>query len=116
MVVQSCPPSLKIILEHTCGPVSFHICILAQQHDQVVFDAVVGKIKLHAIQKFDTLCAKIEQRLAAIADCYLKILKRGDIQRLQGSHRCHHGAGRLPQQSRNAAWGLTISTLPAKDG
>lgn len=104
MIVEGRPLALKIVLEHALFPVGLHVGILAQQHDQVVFNAEVGKVKLHAVQKLDALRAKIKPRFTAVADCDLKILKACNIQRFERHNRPTHRTGRLPQhKGRNTA-------------
>ena len=96
MPVEGGPYAPEIISEDARVPVRLYVGILAEQEDEVVFNAVIGEVETHAVEKAHLIRAEGKLGVSGIGDGDCKILKGRNVQRGEWAHGCQRGVGCLP--------------------
>ena len=83
MTIEGRPHAAEIVPERSLLPVSLHVGVLAEEHDDVVLNAVVGKVETHGVNETDPLGAEVKESIAFLCHTDIEVFQRGNIQFLE---------------------------------
>ena len=80
MIIEGRPHAAEIIPEGSFLPVRLHIGVLSEEHDDVVLNAVIGKVEVHGVKETHPLGAEVKESIALLRHTDIEVFQRGNIQ------------------------------------